>query len=166
MATATSCSAADLMLVAQARKARVKAAAERRVMLARIPSSGVFELLDAGPWTRALGYTHEELGGKRLCDLMDVDGPAAREVIAALLDESADQPLEVTLRCKGGGRKSFTFHRRFDAYAIAIFVLADERASATEQTSPLASPTIADGHGDERSARPDAGPARALLEQP
>jgi hypothetical protein len=153
------------MLVARARKARVKAPAGRRAMLARIPSSGVFELLDAAPWARALGYTHEELGGKWLCDLMEVDGPAAHEVIAALLDESADRPIEVTLRCKGGGHKGFTFYRRFDAYAAAIFVLADERALATEQNASSPSPTMADGHRDERFARPDAGPARAPLGQ-
>jgi hypothetical protein len=165
MTTATACPPADLMLVARARKARLKEApAGRRAMLAHIPSSGVFELLDAAPWTRALGYTHEELGGKWLCDLMEVDGPAAREVIAALLDGD-DRSLEVTLRCKDGGRKSFTFYRRFDAYAAAIFVLADDRALATEQSASAPSPTMADGYRDKRSARPDAGRAQAPLGQ-
>lgn len=97
-------------------------------MLAQIHPGGVLELLDAEAWVHALGYTHEELGGKSLRELIAVDGPAACELIARLLDENADRPLDVTLRCKDGGRKTFAFFRRFDAYAGVMFVLviADE----------------------------------------
>ncbi len=135
-------------------------------MLAQIHPGGVLEILDAEAWVRALGYTHEELGARSLRELMGVDDAAAREVVAGLLDENADRPLDVTLRCKGGARKVFTLYRRFDAYAAAMFVLADEQGFATEQTGPAPAPTMADGHGrGERSARPQLGPARQPLRQ-
>lgn len=44
-----------------------------------------------------------------------------------LLDEKNVQSLlEVTLRCKDKQRKYFRFHRRFDPYGDAIYVIADE----------------------------------------
>jgi hypothetical protein len=57
---------------------------------------------------------------------MRLEKPAARDVVAALLDESDLQPLEVTLRCKNGGRKRFRLHRQLDTYGQAVFVVADE----------------------------------------
>ena len=129
-------------------------------MLAQIHPGGVLEFLDAEAWVHALGYTHEELGGKSLRELVDVDGPAAGELIASLLDENADQALDVTLRCKGGGRKTFAFYRRFDAYAGVTFFLADELGFANEQTGPARSPMMADEHGREQSTRPQPGAAR------
>jgi len=95
-------------------------------MLARARPSGIFELLTAATWARALGYPPDELSGKSLSELMQLEKPAAGEVVAALLDEKDVQPLEVTLRCKDERRKRFRFHRRFDAYEEAMFVVADE----------------------------------------
>jgi PAS domain-containing protein len=93
-------------------------------MLARVRSIGIFELLSAAAWARALGYPPAELNGKSLRGLMRLEKPAARDVVAALLDESDLQPLEVTLRCKNGGRKRL--HRQLDTYGQAVFVVADE----------------------------------------
>jgi PAS domain-containing protein len=95
-------------------------------MLARVRPSGIFELLTAAAWARALGYPPDELSGKSLRDLMQLEKPAAGEVFAALLDEEDVQPLDVTLRCKDERCKCFRLHRRFDPYEEAMFVLADE----------------------------------------
>jgi hypothetical protein len=96
------------------------------LMLARVLPGGIFELLSAEAWARALGYPPHELRGKWLHDLMPPEESAAGEVVAALLDETDCLPLEVTLRCKDQRRKCFRLHRRFDAYEQAMFVLADE----------------------------------------
>lgn len=95
-------------------------------MLARVVPGGIFELLSAAAWARELGYLPDELNGKWLHELMPLEEPAARELIAALLDDRDVRPLEVTLRCKDQRRKTFHLHRRFDPYDHAMFVLADE----------------------------------------
>ena len=60
---------------------------------------------------------------------MSVERRAADEVVDMLLDEkNVQSPLEVTLRCKDERRKYFRFHRRFDPYGDAIYVIADEVA--------------------------------------
>jgi PAS domain S-box-containing protein len=100
------------------------------LMLARVRPSGIFELLSAAAWARTLGYTPDELVGKALSELMPLENPAAGELVAALLDKKDVRPLEVTLRCKDERRKSFRFHRRFDPYQEAIYVVADEVAVA------------------------------------
>jgi PAS domain-containing protein len=100
--------------------------AQSGIMMARLRPGGIFELLSAGAWARALGYPPEELSGKSLGELMPLDKPAAGAVVAALLDTSAQGPLDVTLCCKDERRKFFRFHRRFDSYAQSIFVIVDE----------------------------------------
>lgn len=97
-------------------------------MLARILPGGAFELLSPAAWAGALGYSQQELSGKWLHELMPLARPAASEVAAALLGEQESQPMEVTLRCKDEGCKSFRLHRRLDPYDHAVFVLADEVA--------------------------------------
>ena len=52
--------------------------------------------------------------------------PAAGEVVAALLDTAAVEPLDVTLRCKDQRRKRLRLHRRFDPHEQAVFLLAEE----------------------------------------
>ena len=94
-------------------------------MLARVHRGGLFELLTAASWTRALGYLPEELARKSLRDLMP-DRRSAGKVIAALVDEEDVQPLEVTLQCKDRRRKRFRLYRRFDPYDEAVFVVADD----------------------------------------
>jgi hypothetical protein len=95
-------------------------------MLARVRRGGLFELLTAAAWTRALGYLPEELARKSLRELMPPDRRSAGKVIAALVDEEDAQPLEVTLQCKDRRRKRFRLYRRFDPYDEAVFVVADD----------------------------------------
>lgn len=115
---------ADLMLVLCVNPG--KACEESDVMMARVRPSGLFELLSAAAWARALGYAPDELSGKSLCELMPLEKPAAGCVVAALLDDEDAQPLEVTLRCKDERSKRFRFHRRFDSYQNTIYLVADE----------------------------------------
>jgi PAS domain S-box-containing protein len=115
----------DLILVPCASPGKTCEASE--LMMARVRPNGTFELLSAAAWARTLGYALDELRGKSLCELMALDKRAADEVVAALLDENDVQSvLQVTLRCKDERRKSFRFHRRFDPYGDAIYVVADE----------------------------------------
>jgi hypothetical protein len=107
---------------------------QSRVMLARVRPNGLFELLSAAAWARALGYRPDELNGRSLRRLMQLEKSAADNVVAALLDENDVQPLEVTLRCKYDRRKRFRLHRRFDPYDKAVFVVADE---LPEERQPL-----------------------------
>lgn len=99
---------------------------QSEVMLARLRPSGIFELLTSGAWGRALGYPPEELSGKSLRWLMALEKSATATVVAALLDTSVSEPLDVTLRCKDERRKYFRFHRRFDPHGESIFLVADE----------------------------------------
>lgn len=114
----------DLILVLCASPG--KTCEDSEVMMARVQPSGLFELLSAAAWARALGYAPHELSGKSLCELMPLETPAAGELVAALLGKMDSQPLEVTLRCKDERRKSFKFHRRFDPYQDQMYVVADE----------------------------------------
>jgi PAS domain-containing protein len=95
-------------------------------MLARVRPSGIFELLTAAAWARALGYLPDELSGKSLRELMQLEEPKAGELVTALLDETGFQPLDVTLRCKDARREPFRLYRRYDPYEKAVFVVADE----------------------------------------
>jgi len=115
---------ADLILVRCASPG--KACMDSGVMMARVRPSGLFELLSAEAWGRALGYAPHELSGKSLRELMQLETPAAGRLVAALLDDKDAEPLDVTLRCKDERRKSFRFHRRFDPYQDAMYVVADE----------------------------------------
>ena len=119
---------ADLMLVLCLNPGRT--CAQSDVMLARLRPCGIFELLTSAAWARALGYPEEELSGKSLGDLMPLEKPAAGELVAALLNTDAAEPLDVPLRCKDERRKCFRFHRRFDPDEQAIFVVADEVSAA------------------------------------
>jgi len=115
---------ADLMVVLCAKPGRT--AAESDVMLAQLHPDGRFELLTEGAWARRLGYPPEELSGRSLRELMPLEKSATGAVVTALLDTSATEPLDVTLRCKDERRKYFRFHRRFDPHGESIFVVADE----------------------------------------
>jgi len=115
---------ADLMVVLCLKPGRT--AAQSDVMMARLRPGGIFELLTSGAWARTLGYLPEELSGKSLGELMPLEKPEAGAVVAALLDTSAVEPLDVTLLCKDAARKCFRFHRRFDPHGQSIFVVADE----------------------------------------
>lgn len=124
---------ADLILVLSIGPG--KTGRQSKVMLARARRSGKFELLTAWAWAGALGYRPDELSGKSLRQLMQLEKRAAGELVAALLDEEDAGPLEVTLRCKDERRKSFRLYRRFDPHAQAVYVLADEVSE--ERSEPL-----------------------------
>lgn len=129
----------DLILVPCASPGKTCEASE--LMMARALPSGIFELLSAAAWARTLGYEPDELRGKSLCDLMPLDRLAAGELVAAILDMEQVRSLDVTLRCKDQRRKLFRFHRRFDPYGDAIYVVADEVSedvAAPTQGLPLA----------------------------
>jgi PAS domain-containing protein len=96
-------------------------------MLARVRSTGAFELLSAAAWARALGYSSEELEGKSLRALMELEVPDGGELVAALFDQTHGKAIDVTLRCKDERRKRVRLHRRFDPHEAAVFVIADER---------------------------------------
>jgi len=136
-------SLADLVLVLCASPG--KACARSRVMLARVSPTGLFELLTAAAWARALGYSADELSGKSLRDLMQLDKRASDAVLAAVLDDKDVRPVEVTLRCKDERRKSFRLHRRFDPYDQAMFVVADELPRDRPKRSGLAAGSDANG---------------------
>lgn len=119
----------DLILVPCASPGRTCETSE--LMMARVQPGGIFELLSPAAWARTLGYALEELRGKSLCELMPLEKRAADEVVDVLLDEKNVQSLlQVTLRCKDERRKYFRFHRRFDPYGDAIYVIADEVSAA------------------------------------
>lgn len=124
---------ADLILVLSASPG--KTCAESAVMMARVRPSGLFELLSAPAWARALGYTPGELSGKALSELMPLEKPAAGEIVAELLNPTHVHSLDITLRCKDERRKYFKFHRRFDSHQDAVYVVADELAE--ERVAPL-----------------------------
>ena len=114
---------ADLMLVLSVNPG--VSCTQSEVMLARLRPGGIFELLTSNAWAHALGYPPEELSGKTLRELISLE-QRADELVPALLDANADEPLDVTLRCKDAQRKCFRFHRRFDAYAETLFLVAVE----------------------------------------
>jgi len=95
-------------------------------MMARVYPSGIFELLSAAAWARTLGYRPDELVGKALSELIPLEKPAAGQVVAALLDPKDCDSIDVPLRCKDEQRKSFRFHRRFDAYHDTLYLVADD----------------------------------------
>src|SRR5689334_12234307 len=75
-----------------------------QVLLAKASFEGTLKLLTAA-WERVLGYGREELASKTLGKLMRSSRPAA--VIAAILDEESTDPVDLTLRCRGGAAKRF-----------------------------------------------------------
>lgn len=114
----------DLRVVA--RVARATDEAQSGVMLARVRPGGVFELLTSVAWARALGCVPEQLNGKSLRELMQLELPTGKDIVAALFDERIAQPLEVMLRCTDERRKPCRLHRRHDAYEGEVFVVAEE----------------------------------------
>jgi hypothetical protein len=99
-----------------------------KVLLARADAAGTLELLTIA-WERVLGYGRREFGGKTLCQLlMWSNRAAAAEVVSAILDERSFGPVDLTLRCRDDAAKSFRLHRRIDAHAHRVFILAQETA--------------------------------------
>lgn len=74
-----------------------------KVLLARASFNGHFELLTAA-WERLLGYGRQEFTAKTLGELMKPDRAAA--TVAAILDQQNMEPVDLTVRCRNGKRKS------------------------------------------------------------
>lgn len=115
-----------------------------KVLLARVNSNGTLELLTAA-WERLLGYGRQEFVGKTLRQLMRASRTAAARTVAAILDERNMDPVELTVRSRGGEAKCLRLHRRHDAYTSKMFIVAEE-------TSASESGYIAD-HGAVRTDR-------------
>jgi hypothetical protein len=93
------------------------------VLLARAGFNGRFELLTAA-WERLLGYGRQEFTAKTLGQLMKSEEPAA--TVAAILDHQNMEPVDLTVCCRNGERKSLRLYRRFDEYGNKIFIVAVE----------------------------------------
>lgn len=96
-----------------------------KVLLARANFNGTLELLTAA-WQAALGYGRHEFKGKTLGQLMGSSKTAAADAVAAILDERNMDPVDLTVRCRGGEAKRLRLHRRLDAYAHKMFIVAEE----------------------------------------
>ena len=118
-----------------------------QVLLAKASFNGTFELLTAA-WERALGYGREEIVGKTLGKLMRSGQPGT--VVAAILDEGNTDPVDLTLRCRGGGAKRFKLHRRFDHYLREVFIVAEEMHLTVHEAQA----------GDDEITRPGRPPMR------
>ena len=110
-----------------------------QVLLAKASFNGTFKLLTAA-WESVLGYGREEIADQTLGRLMRSGRPAA--VVAAILDQQSTDPVDLALRCKGGGIKRFRLHRRYDDYLREVFIVAEETHStvARVQASGITRP--------------------------
>jgi hypothetical protein len=97
-------------------------------MLARANFNGTLELLTAA-WGRLLGYGRHEFEGKTLRQLMGSSKTAAADAVVAILDERNMNPVDLTVRSRAGEAKCLRLHRRLDAYADKVFILAEEAAA-------------------------------------
>lgn len=96
-----------------------------KVLLARAHFNGTLELLTAA-WELVLGYGRHEFEGKTLSQLMGSNRRDAADVVVAILDERNMDPVDLTLRSRGGEAKRLRLHRRLDAYTRKVFILAEE----------------------------------------
>ena len=102
------------------------------ILLARTGPDGTLELLTAA-WERLLGYGRRELEGKALCELMVAERSADELIaraVAAIFDERSMASVELTLRCRGGKRKSLRLHRRLHSAAHTIYIVGEETSAA------------------------------------
>lgn len=113
-------------------------------LLARTDPGGALELLTAA-WERLLGYGRRELEGKALSELLAADRAADGMIagaVAAIFDERSMQSVDLTLRCRGGERKSLRLHRRLHASTHTIYIVGEHRSGATGR-SPRATAAAA-----------------------
>jgi len=104
-----------------------------QVLLARAGFDGTLQLLTSG-WERALGYRRWEFDGRTLLQLMWSNRRSTAAAVAAILDKLDMAPVEVRIRCRGGGAKGFRLHRRYDEPECLMHIVAEEIAAA----APLA----------------------------
>jgi PAS domain S-box-containing protein len=106
-----------------------------KVLLARTNPNGTLELLTAA-WEKVLGYGRQEFVGKTLRQLMRSSKEAAARTVAAILDERNMDPVELTVRSRGGEAKCLRLHRRHDAYTRKIFIVAEETSASESSHIP------------------------------
>ena len=124
-----------------------------KVLLARVSVGGTLELLTAA-WEKVLGYGRRELQGATLCQLMGTSQAAAAEAVEAILDQADMSPVDLTLRSRAGDAKLLRLHRRLDAYANKIFILAEESpAPAVRVGRQTAAPAALTLHGSNQQGR-------------
>jgi hypothetical protein len=90
-------------------------------LLARVWSNGNFELLS--PAWDVLGYTDEELIGRRICELLALEPRASRAAIASLLSEGG--AVAFGLWCKDGYEVNYHWNRHFDDFTTSMFIIGD-----------------------------------------
>jgi len=95
------------------------------VLLGSVDTDGRFRFLNSA-WEKTLGYSGEELRGRRLADLMPLEVLDAVAVVERFLDSVNVGPMELGLRCKDGSQKRFLWHRRFDSELRRMFIAGDE----------------------------------------
>lgn len=96
-----------------------------RVLLARAHFNGLLELLTQA-WEGELGYSRRELKGKTLGQLLwSKDGKGTRAAIAAILEESHSNPVEIDVRDRDGRRRHLRLHRMFDPAGGKIYIVAE-----------------------------------------
>src|SRR3954466_3484447 len=91
-------------------------------LLARAWADGRFEMVNPA-WDR-LGYSHEELDGQRLSELIALETDAACAAVSGLLAEG--RSMEFGLRCKDGSEVNFHWNRQFDDFTTSMFIVGDE----------------------------------------
>ena len=119
-----------------------------KVLLARANADGTLELLTAA-WERVLGYGRQEFTGKTLRQLMRSSREAAARTVAAILDAQNMDPVDLTVRSRGGEAKCLRLHRRYDAYTRKMFIVAEETAASESRHVP--------DHGAVRTERVASG---------
>jgi hypothetical protein len=99
-----------------------------KVLLARAGFDGTLELLTAA-WHRMLGYERHELEGKTLRQLMGSSSTTAADTVVAILDGRNLDFVELTVLSRAGEAKGLRLHRRLDAFADKVFIVAEEGAA-------------------------------------
>jgi hypothetical protein len=80
---------------------------------------GRFELINHGWGT--LGYSEEELLGRRFCELVAMEEAAALALLSGLLTEGLS--MQFPLRSKGGSALEFHWNRQFDDFSTSMFII-------------------------------------------
>ena len=92
-------------------------------------------------WTGVLGYAEEAVIGRRIQDLVTADSSAAVEEMLRRLSEGIDsEHVDLSVRCQGGGHKTFAWSASAIPDASAFCAIAHD---VTEQRAAQAAATTA-----------------------
>ena len=95
-------------------------------LLARAWPDGSFELLN--PAWEALGYSDDELAGRRIDELVALEPQAARAAVKSLLTEGGS--IAFGLLCRDGREMGYQWNRQFDDFTSSMFIIGDGFAVA------------------------------------